>query len=96
MGIDICDAIPDDTDLHGEAVNAFLRLALRENPAYPLANRFLASCYIHLGRMDEARQVVARLRAITPAVVRKTTNYRDPVQREMFLSGLRLAADATA
>jgi hypothetical protein len=67
-------------------------LALQENPSYPLANRFLASCYAHLGRMDDARQVIARLRAITPAIVPKLTNYRDLGQREMFLSGLRLAA----
>jgi TolB-like protein/class 3 adenylate cyclase len=75
-----------------DAAASFLQLALQENPSYPLANRFLASCYAHLGRMDDARQVVARLRAITPAIVPKLTNYRDLGQREMFLSGLRLAA----
>jgi adenylate cyclase len=76
-----------------ETAASFLRLALQENPSYPLANRFLASCYAHLGRMDEARQVVSRLRAITPAIVPHVANYRDPGQREMFLSGLRMAAD---
>ncbi|MBV8357432.1 MAG: tetratricopeptide repeat protein [Deltaproteobacteria bacterium] len=69
-------------------------LALHENPAYPLANRFLASCYAHLGRLDEAREVVARLRSITPMIVPETVNYRNPSHRELFLSGLRLAADA--
>jgi tetratricopeptide (TPR) repeat protein len=69
-----------------------LLLALHENPTYPLANRFLAACYAHMGRLDEARQVVARLRTITPLVVLPVTNYRDPQQRELFLSGLRLAA----
>ncbi len=72
-----------------ETAASFLRLALQENPSYPLANRFLASCYAHLGRMDEARQVVSRLRAITPAIVPHVTNYRDPGQRER----LRMAAD---
>ena len=69
--------------------------ALHENPTYPLANRFLAACYAHMGRLDEAREVVARLRTITPLVVPPVTNYRDPQQRELFLSGLRLAAGET-
>jgi adenylate cyclase len=79
-----------------ETAASFLQVALQENPSYPLANRFLASCYAHLGRMDDAREVVARLRAITPAIVPKVTNYRDPAQREMFLSGLRAACEAVS
>ena len=75
-----------------ETAASFLQIGLQENPSYPLANRFLASCYVHLGRIDEAREVVARLRAITPAIMPATVGYRDPAQREMFLSGLRLAA----
>ena len=78
-----------------ETAASFLQIGLQENPSYPLANRFLASCYVHLGRIDEAREVVARLRAITPAIMPTTVNYRDPTQREMFLSGLRLAAGET-
>jgi TolB-like protein/class 3 adenylate cyclase len=74
-----------------EDAAAMLLRALQENPAYPLANRFLASCYAHLGRLDHAREVVGRLRLITPAVVPETVNYRDPAHRELFLSGLRLA-----
>jgi tetratricopeptide (TPR) repeat protein len=68
-----------------------LLLALQENSAYPLANRFLASCYAQMGRLEEARDVVARLRSITPMVVPETVNYREPAHRELFLSGLRLA-----
>jgi len=45
--------------------------------------------------MDNAREVVSRLRAITPAIVPKVTNYRDPAQREMLMSGLRVAAGET-
>jgi TolB-like protein/class 3 adenylate cyclase/tetratricopeptide (TPR) repeat protein len=74
-----------------QAAATFL-LALQENPAYPLANRFLASCYAHLGRLDEAREVVARLRSITPFVMPAIAYYRDPAHKELFLSGLRLAA----
>jgi TolB-like protein/tetratricopeptide (TPR) repeat protein len=75
------------------AAATFLR-GLQENPIYPLANRFLASCYAHMGRIDEAREVVAGLRAITPMIVPQThwlNNFRDLSQRELFLSGLRLA-----
>jgi len=45
-----------------------------------------------MGRLDEARAIVARLRAISPVVVPLGTQFRDPVQRELLLSGLRLAA----
>ncbi len=74
-----------------EKAAAILLQALQENPSYPLANRFLASCYAHMGRIDEARQVVTRLRAITPMVIPEETNYRIPEHRDLFLSGLRLA-----
>jgi tetratricopeptide (TPR) repeat protein len=75
-----------------EKAAATLLLALQENPAYPLANRFLASCYAKMGRVEEAREVVARLRSITPMVVPETVNYRDPKHCKLFLSGVRLAA----
>ena len=74
-----------------KATEALLQ-ALQENPSYPLANRFLASCYAHAGRLEEAREVVVRLRAITPVIVPAVTNYRDPVHNELYLSGLRAAA----
>ena len=52
----------------------------------------LASCYAHMGRLDEAREIVTRLRVVTPIVVPSATPYRNAEQRELFLSGLRLAA----
>ena len=58
----------------------------------PVTCRVLASCYAHMGRLDEAREIVRQLRAITPAVMEPATRYRDPELRELFLSGLRLAA----
>jgi tetratricopeptide (TPR) repeat protein len=78
-----------------ENAAAMLLQALHENPSYPLANRFLASCYAHMGRIDEAREVVAHLRAITPMVIPEETNYRNPTHREQFLSGLRVASGET-
>ncbi len=78
-----------------EAV-AKLRLAMQDNPGSPLPYRFLAACYAHMGRLDEARAIVARLRAITPLVVSSELPWRNPEDRELLLSGLRLAAGETS
>ena len=69
-----------------------LLLAIQENPDYPVSYRYLAACYAHMGRLDEAREIVARLRAITPLVVSSADYLRDVEQRELLMSGLRLAA----
>jgi adenylate cyclase len=61
-------------------------------PTFPVTYRVLASCYAHMGRLDEARKVVGRLRTITPAVMEPGTRYRNMELRELFVSGLRLAA----
>jgi adenylate cyclase len=66
--------------------------SLERAPSFPITYRVLASCYAHMGRLDEAREIVRRLRAITPAVMEPGTRYRNPELRELFLSGLRLAA----
>ena len=71
---------------------ANLLASLERAPGFPVTYRVLASCYAHMGRLDEAREIVRRLRAITPAVVEPGTRYRNPELRELFLSGLRLAA----
>jgi hypothetical protein len=44
-----------------------------------------------MGRLDEAHEIVRRLRIITPVVVPSTTPFRNPAHQELFLSGLRLA-----
>ena len=74
---------------------AMLLLSLEENPSWAPCYRFLASCYAHLGRLDDARSLVKRLRDITPIVVPSAAHWRIPEQREFFLEGLRLAADET-
>ncbi len=71
---------------------AKLLLAIQDNPGHPPAYRVLAACYAHMGQLDEARAIVARLRALTPLVVRREMPWRNPEDRELFLSGLRLAA----
>jgi hypothetical protein len=72
-----------------------LRSSVQEHPGYPQPYRFLAACYAHMGRLDEARAIVARLRAITPLVVPSELPWRNPDHRELLLSGLRLAMGET-
>jgi adenylate cyclase len=74
---------------------AMLLRSLHEHPGWAPTYRFLAACYAHMGRLEEARDVVERLRAITPVVVPTAMHWRLPEHRELFLSGLRLAADET-
>jgi TolB-like protein len=68
-----------------------LLLAIQDHPGFPPSYRALAACYAHMGRLDEAREIVAQLRAITPLVVPSDVQFRNPEHRELFLSGLRLA-----
>ena len=69
-----------------------LHRAIQDHPGFPPTYRYLASCYAHMGRLDEARVIIARLRAITPLVVPSDLPLHNPEDRELFLSGLRLAA----
>jgi len=72
-----------------------LLLAVQGDPSFPLSYRYLAACYAHLGRLDDAREIVARLRSITSVVIPDASFLRNPEHRELFLSGLRLAAGET-
>jgi len=69
-----------------------LLAALQEFPGYATPYRFAAACYGQMGRLDDARRMVQRLRMITPIVVHNASQYRNPEHRKLFLSGLRLAA----
>ncbi len=77
---------------HFDEAVAKLLLSIQDHPGYPLSYRFLAASYAHMGRLDEARAIVARLRAITSVVVQSDLPFRNPEDRELLLSGLRLAA----
>jgi TolB-like protein/class 3 adenylate cyclase len=74
---------------------AMLLLSIQDHPGFPPSYRTLASCYAHMGRLDQARAIVAQLRAITPLVVPNDLPWRNLEDRELFLSGLRLAAGET-
>jgi adenylate cyclase len=73
-----------------------LRLVIQEDPSLPLGYRFLAACLAHMGHLDEAREIATRLRAITSSVIPDASFLRNSEHRELFLSGLRLAAGEAA
>jgi TolB-like protein len=73
-----------------------LLLQIQEVPRASQPYRFLAACYAHMRRLDDAREIVARLLAITPVLINDVTYLRNPEHRELFLSGLRLAAGELA
>ena len=78
-----------------EEVRAMLLQSLQGPPGWVPTSRFLAACYAHLGRLDEARAIIEQLRSLTSVVVPVADHWRNPDQREFYLSDLRLAADET-
>ena len=59
-------------------------LMIQEDPSYPQAYRSLAASYAHLGRLDEAREVVRRLRTIVPEVMPDLGHLRNAADRELI------------
>ena len=78
-------------DRQFDAAMTKLQLAIHERPTNPPPYRSLASCYALMGRLDDARETIARLRAITPVVIPHALPWRNPEHRELWLSGLQLA-----
>jgi adenylate cyclase len=76
----------------GEKAAEMLDLSLQQNSEWPPTLRFMASCLAHLGRLEEAQEMVKRLRAITPLVIPNADHWRIREDRDFFLKGLRLAA----
>ena len=68
-----------------------LLLAIQDDASYAQPYRYLAACYAHMDRLDDAREVIVRLRTITQVLIVDAGYLRDPEQRELYLSGLRLA-----
>ena len=77
---------------HFDDAVSVLRVSLEEFPHFAQTYRFLACAYAHLGRLNDAREIVGRLRAITPLVVPPVTPFRNHEHSELYLFGLRLAA----
>jgi adenylate cyclase len=67
--------------------------SLRQVPTYVTTAYFLASCYAHMERLDDARGILDHLRSIgSPLMPPPGLGLRDPTQREFWVSGLRRAA----
>jgi TolB-like protein/Tfp pilus assembly protein PilF len=79
-----------------EKAAAMLLVSLQEYPDWPPCLRFLASCYAHMGRLDDAKSIVEKLRQITPDLVPSAEHWRVREDREFYLHGLRFAVDQTA
>jgi adenylate cyclase len=78
-----------------EAIEALL-LAIQEDPN-AASYRILMAGYAHLGRLEEAREALSRMRLIDPVVMpRYLQALRIPEHRELLVSGLRLAMGETA
>jgi TolB-like protein len=78
-----------------EAVPKLL-LLIQQDPSYSPSYRYLAACYAHMGRLDDAREAIARLQAITSVVIPDLTYLRNPEHRELLISGLKLAMGEAA
>ena len=79
---------------YGEALD-WTRRALRERPTFGPALRFHAASLAELGRLDEAREVIARLLRLEPnltlSVLRDRAPIGDPRLMASFLEALRRA-----
>ena len=71
-----------------------LLLAIHEDPSHAPSHRCLAVCYAHMGRLDEARQVIARLRSVTSVTMPDLSYLQNVQDRQLYESGLRLAMGA--
>jgi len=75
-----------------DEARAMLLRSLQHRPGWVPNYRFLAACCAQMGRLEEARDILRQLRAITPVAVPPASHWRNLEQRELYLSGLRLAA----
>ncbi|MBV8362075.1 MAG: adenylate/guanylate cyclase domain-containing protein [Deltaproteobacteria bacterium] len=79
-----------------EIALAKLHASIQERPGFTMSYRLLAACYAHMGRLEEARAAIERLRALTPVIAPAVLPIRSPEARELLFSGLRLAAGESA
>jgi adenylate cyclase len=74
-----------------------LETSFYELPTYTMTIWFLAACYAHMGRLDEAHEFAARHGIVPGGQGEKVAlMYGDPEQRELLISGLRLATGEQA
>jgi len=93
----LCDAMIGTAHfLAGRFDEAIARISvgLEQVPSFAYAYSVLAAASAHAGRLDAARQALARLRAVVPHAVPTDTvsSQRRPELQEFLRSGLRRAA----
>ena len=69
-----------------------LLAAIQQRPSYLTPYRFLVACYAHMGRLAEAREVIATLKGFGAVLEPRVAIWRKPEHQELLRSGLRLAA----
>ena len=74
-----------------EAVERLL-VSLEETPKWTTPYRFLAACYAHMGRLEDARETIERWRSITSAFPGPYTQFQNQEHQELLLSGILRAA----
>ncbi len=79
-----------------EEARKVLLQSLDEKPGWVPTYRFLAACLAQMGRLDEAREIVAKLRPMTRDLIPSATHWRNVQHRELYLSGLRMAAQSNS
>ena len=78
-----------------EQAARYLQTAIQEQPGSPSVYRHLAACYAHMGRLSEAQDLIERLRYMAPVISPRRRHNMQPEDRELLLSGLRLAKGET-
>jgi adenylate cyclase len=92
-GIGIAHFLARRLDQAAESLLSSTQLA----PSYVTPYYYLAACYAHLGRHDDARETVKRLAMVTTPAAEPLVLRPQPAEhRELFLSGLRLAMGEAA
>jgi TolB-like protein/class 3 adenylate cyclase/tetratricopeptide (TPR) repeat protein len=75
---------------------SMLRASMQLLPSYVTNYYYLASCYAHMSRHDDAREIFRRLTVLTPlAADPPVIMSQRPEQRAFFLAGYRLAMGET-
>ena len=68
-----------------------LIIAIQDDPSWAAPHRFLAACYAHMGRLNEAREIAGRLPRISNATMGEFDLLRDDEHRQLAQSGLNMA-----
>ena len=68
-----------------DEARATLLRSVQEFPAWAPNYRFLAACCAQMGRLDEARQVIERLRSITSVIVPIATHWLSTTARALLI-----------